>query len=71
MSKKLFFQILEIPNSPPYVDFSFPQIVHMFHEIGHQPQLSKISDFKKSDLPNIWNFLFGIFMRCLTVGLDK
>ncbi|KAL7592159.1 hypothetical protein Lser_V15G33908 [Lactuca serriola] len=74
LSKKLFCQILDIPNSPRYVNFTFPQIVHMFNEMGHQPQLSKISDFKKLGLPSVWNFLFGIFLRCLTgrtVGLDK
>ena len=46
----------------------------MFNEMGYQPPLSKISDFKKYGLPRIWNFLFGIFLRCLTrrtVGLDK
>ena len=46
----------------------------MFNEMGYQPSLTKISDFKKSSLPTIWNFLFGIFLRCLTgrtIGLDK
>ena len=46
----------------------------MFNEMGHQPPLTGIRDFKKSGLPTIWNFLFGIFLRCLTgrmVGLDK
>lgn len=42
--------------------------------MGHQPPLTKISDFKKFGLPTVWNFLFGIFLRYLTgrsVGLDK
>ena len=46
----------------------------MFNEMGYQPPLTKISDFKKSRLPRLWNFLFGIFLRCLngrTIGLDK
>lgn len=46
----------------------------MFNEMGHQPTLEKISDFRKSGLPYLWNFLFGIFLRCLTgrtVGLDS
>lgn len=32
-----------------------------------------MTDFKKSSLTCIWNFLFGIFLRCLTgrtIGLD-
>ncbi|CAH1433804.1 unnamed protein product [Lactuca virosa] len=42
--------------------------------MGYQPTLTKISEFKKSSLPSLWNFLFGIYLRCLTgrsVGLDK
>ena len=74
LSKTLFCQILEIPNAPPYTDLSFAQVLYIFNEMDHQPQLTKISDFKKSGLPSIWNFLFGIFLWCLTsrsVGLDK
>lgn len=46
----------------------------MFNETGHQPPLTKINDFMKSSSPCICNFLFGIFLRCLTgrsVVLDK
>ena len=46
----------------------------MFNEIGYQPTLTKISEFKKSRLYSIWNFLIEIYLRCLTgrsVGLDK
>ena len=74
LSKKLFCQILEVPNSPPYCVLSNDQFIHMFNEMGHQPPLTKISQFKKSGLPLFWNFLFGIFLRCLagqSVGLDK
>ncbi|KAL7615776.1 hypothetical protein Lser_V15G03372 [Lactuca serriola] len=74
LTKKLFTQILEIPNSSPFYKVSNGQIIHMFNEMGHQPALTKISDFKKSGLPCIWNFLFGLYLRCLTgqsVGLDK
>lgn len=42
--------------------------------MGHQPPLTGISQFKKSSLPCGWNFLFGIFVQCLTghsVGLYK
>ena len=74
LSQRLFCQILDIPNTPPFVEFQFSQIIHMFNEMGYQPPLTKISDFKKSGLPKVWNFLFGIFLHCLTgrtVGLDK
>ncbi|KAL7591219.1 hypothetical protein Lser_V15G33877 [Lactuca serriola] len=74
LSKNLFVEFLEIPNNPPFVKPVNSQIIHMFNEIGHQPELEKISDFRKSGLPCIWNFLFGIFLRCLTgrsVGLDR
>lgn len=62
LSKKLFCQILEILNSPPYTDLSYAQIIYIFNEIGHQPPLTKICDFQMSSLPRIWNFLFGIFL---------
>ena len=74
VSKRLFCKILGIPNSGPYDELTSSQVVYMFNEMGHQPPLTRISDFKKSGLPTIWNFLFGIFLRCLTgrtVGLDK
>ncbi|KAL7607644.1 hypothetical protein Lser_V15G16187 [Lactuca serriola] len=74
LSKNLFVEFLEIPNNPPFVKPVNSQIIHMFNEMGHQPELEKISDFRKSGLPCIWNFLFGIFLRCLTgrsVGLDR
>lgn len=35
LTQKLFCKILDIPNSSPYVSFTFPQIVHMFNEMGH------------------------------------
>ena len=74
LSKNLFVEFLEIPNNPPFVKPVNSQIIHMFNEMGHQPELEKISDFRKSGLPCNWNFLFGIFQRCLTgrsVGLDR
>ncbi|KAL7601073.1 hypothetical protein Lser_V15G24877 [Lactuca serriola] len=74
LSKNLFVEFLQIPNNPPFVKPVNSQIIHMFNEMGHQPELEKISDFRKSGLPCIWNFLFGIFLRCLTgrsVGLDR
>lgn len=74
MSKKQFAQILNIPNVEPYYVVTNEQVVHMFNEMGHEPPFSRMSNFKKSSLPCIWNFIFGIFLRCLTgrtVGLDK
>ena len=74
LSKKMFVEFLQIPNNPPFFKPVNSQIIHMFNEMGHQPELEKISDFRKSGLPCIWNFLFGIFLRCLTgrtVGLDR
>ncbi|KAL7595681.1 hypothetical protein Lser_V15G29838 [Lactuca serriola] len=74
LSKNLFVEFLQIPNNPPFVKPVNSQIIHMFNEMGHQPELEKISDFRKSGLPCIWNFLFGIFLRCLTgrsVGLHR
>ena len=74
LTKKLFAQILNIPMLETFYEVSNEQVLQMFKEIGYQPILTKISDFKKSCLPCIWNFLFGIYLRCLTdqsVGLDK
>ena len=74
LTKKLFTQILDIHNSLPFYKVTNAQVIHMINEMGHQPPLTKISDFKKSSLPYISNFLFSIYLRCLTgrsVGLDK
>ena len=70
----MFTQILEIRNSTPFFQPSSAQILFMFNKMGHQPPLVKISDFKKSGLPCIWNILVGIYLCCLTgrsVGFDK
>ncbi|KAL7598786.1 hypothetical protein Lser_V15G23126 [Lactuca serriola] len=74
LTKKLFIEFLNIPKNPPFFKPINSQIIFMFNEMGHQPALEKISDFRKSGLPCMWNFLFGIFLRCLTgrtVGLDR
>lgn len=47
LSKKLFTQILNIPNVEPFSKVNNTQIIHMFNEIGHQPVLAKISDFEE------------------------
>ena len=74
LTKKTFTQIVEIPNSTPLFQPSSAQILFMFNKMGHQPPLIKISYFKKFGLPCIWNFLVGIYLRCLTgrsVGLGN
>lgn len=45
LSKKLFSQILNIPNVEPFSKVNNAQIIHMFNEMVHQPVLTKISDF--------------------------
>ena len=35
LTKKLFCQILEIPNSPPCSALSNDQVIRMFNEVGH------------------------------------
>lgn len=72
--KKQFAQILNLPSLGNIYEFSTDQVIHMFNEIGHQHTLVNISSFKKSSLPYIWSFLFGIVLRCLTgrsSGIDK
>lgn len=74
LNKKMFDQILKLLNVGRFYEDSNEQVIRMFNEMGYQPTLTKISNFKKSSLLCIWNFLFGIFHRCLTgrtVGLDK
>lgn len=42
--------------------------------MGHTPSMTIISEFKKSNFPFIWNFLFRLVIRCLTgrnFGLNK
>lgn len=46
----------------------------MFNEMGYQPPLTLVSSFMKENLLEIWNFFFGITLRCFTgrsFGLDK
>lgn len=74
LSKKTFAQMLSIPNVEPFYKAMNEQIIHMFNEISYQPTLTKINEFKKSGLPCMWNFFFGIYLYCLTgrtVGFDK
>ncbi|KAL7601610.1 hypothetical protein Lser_V15G20876 [Lactuca serriola] len=74
LSNKLFTQILNIPNSEPFYKVMNEQVIRMFNEMGYQPTLTKISELKKYGLPCLWNFLFGIYLRCMigrSVGLDK
>ena len=74
LSKKLFAQILNIPNVEPFYKVTNGQVILMFNDMGYQPILTKLSDFRIFGLPCIWNFFFGIYLRYLTgrsVGLDK
>lgn len=34
--------------------------------MGHQPIHTRICHYKKSSLPCLWSFLFGIALRCIT-----
>ena len=60
LTKNLFLQILNIPIVETFYEVLNEQVLHMFNDMGYQLVLTKISDFKKSCLPCIWNFLFGI-----------
>lgn len=62
LTRKVFAQILKLTNVGPFHEVSNEQMFHMFNEMGYQPPLTKISNFKKSSLPCIHNFLFGIFL---------
>lgn len=74
LTKKQLAHIMRLPVTGPFYDVSVEHVVSMFNEMGHQPPLTGLSHFRKTDLPWVWNFLFGIFLRCLTgrsLGLDK
>ena len=74
LNQKQFSQILQLPTFGTFYEVMNDQVIYMFKEMGHQPTLTAISHFKKSSLPCVWGFLFGIVMRCLTrrsSGLDK
>ncbi|CAI9261636.1 unnamed protein product [Lactuca saligna] len=63
-----------LPTSGTFYEVSNAQVIHMFNGMGHQPTLTVICYFKKSSLPCILSFLFGIILRCLTgrsFGLGK
>ena len=67
LSKKLFAHILNIPNSEPFYKVTNEQVIHMFNEMGYQPNLTKINEFKRPRLPcilefSIWN-LSLVFKR--------
>lgn len=59
-----------------YVSFENPtpdHILFMLNEMGYNPPLTHISAFRKSNLPSMWCFFFGVFILCLNTrnyGLD-
>ncbi|CAH1413225.1 unnamed protein product [Lactuca virosa] len=74
LTQKYFAQILRLTTSCTFYKVTNDQVIHMFNEIGHQPTLVAISQFKKSSLPYVWSFLFGIILRCLigrSSGVNK
>ncbi|KAI3510833.1 hypothetical protein L1887_17970 [Cichorium endivia] len=76
LTKEKFAEALHLPiyNSKEMVVPSADQLVAMFNEMGYEPQLEKISNFKKPQLPDLWRYFFSIFLRCLsgrTSGLDS
>lgn len=74
LTKKQFARILKTPNTGQFYEVTNEQVVHTFNELVHQPPLKGLSLFRKTVLPCIWNFLFSIFLCCLTSrssGLDK
>lgn len=59
-----------------YVSFENPtpdHILSLLNEMGYNPPLTHISAFRKSNLPSMWCFFFGVFILCLNTrnyGLD-
>lgn len=75
LTKKKFAHMLQFPLEGQFVTPTIEQIFHMFDEMGYQPPITLLISFKKKDnLPSVWNFFFGIVLRCLTgrsTGMDK
>lgn len=74
LTKRKFAQILKLPNTGPFYEVTNEQVAHKFNKMGYQPPLTGNSHFCKTTLPCIWNFLFRIFLCCLTgrsTGIDK
>ncbi|KAI3708561.1 hypothetical protein L2E82_37806 [Cichorium intybus] len=76
LTKEKFTEVVHLPvyNSKEMVVPFAEQLVDMFNEMGYEPQLEKISTFKKNQLPDLWRYFFSIFLRCLsgrTSGLDS
>lgn len=65
LMRKHFAQIMKLPVSSIFYEVTNDQVLHMFNELGHQPLLTGIIQFKKLSLPCIYSFLFGIVLRCL------
>ena len=51
LTKKMFTQFLNIPNSPSFFKPNNDQIMFLFNEMGHQPPLTKISTSRSLDYP--------------------
>lgn len=66
LTRKQFAQILRLPTSGTLYEVMNDQVIYMFNEMGHQPTFTAINHFKKSNLPCVLSFLFGIVLRCLT-----
>lgn len=65
---------MKLPYTSPVYEVTNEQVLFMFNEIGHQPPLTGISQFRKSSLPYMWNFVFVIILRYLidrSSGLDR
>ncbi|CAH1448792.1 unnamed protein product [Lactuca virosa] len=72
--KKQFTQILQLSAEGPFEVPSFDQVLPILNEMGYNPPISVISDFRKSKLPILWSFFFGVMIHCLTgrnSSLDK
>lgn len=45
------------------ISISLVDLIHMFFQMGYNGELSLLSNFKKSNLPPIWNGLFTLLFK--------
>lgn len=66
LTKKQFTRILMLKSHGSFETLAFDQVLAMLNEMGYNPPITLISAFRKFNLPSMWCFLFGVFIRCLT-----
>lgn len=65
LCRKQFTLILQLPSEGLFKVPTFEKALQLFNEMGYQPLISLVRSFRKSNLPDVWNFFVGVTLRSL------